>query len=120
MQPEDLIAKKPVARMSAKEKKECLQVAQLLAKDWQDKYTLAEILGVSERAARDRISTIAKRLPVISTSDAKGYKIASSKADLETAKQAYAELKSRANEILLRAAILGKFIRKMEADDGTI
>ena len=118
MQPNDLIAKKPVSEMSPIERRQCREIARMLVQDWQDKYALAEILGVSERTARDRISTIAKRMPVISTSDSKGYKIARTMADLELAKQAARELGSRMNELNSRKEVLDNFISEMEGREG--
>ena len=120
MHTKNLISKKPVSDMSKTEKEQCLRVAQLLARDWQEKFVLADILGVSERVVRDRISAIGKRFPVISTSDAKGYKIATSINDLASAKKTVQELKSRANEILVRASVLQNFVEKMEGKNGTI
>ena len=52
-----------------------------------------------ERQIRDLISTLAKRVPIIATSDSKGYYIATTAEDLEKVKHQWQELDSRITEL---------------------
>ena len=75
-----------------------------------------------DRQLRDLISMIAKKVPVISTSDSKGYKIAQDKADLELVEHAWAELSSRIEELNKRIMPLMEFREKVkfwENENGT-
>lgn len=65
-----------------------------------------------DRQLRDLISMIAKKVPVISTSDNRGYKIAKSKADLELVTHSWAEIDSRIEELSKRREPLIKFYDK--------
>lgn len=56
-------------------------------------------LDINERVARDLISYIKKKFPVISNSQNKGYRLALSVDDLEDAKQTIAEARSRINDL---------------------
>ena len=56
-------------------------------------------LDINERFARDLISYIKKKFPVISNSQNKGYRLALSVDDLEDAKQTIAEARSRINDL---------------------
>lgn len=67
-----------------------------------------------DRQLRDLISMIAKKVPVISTSDSKGYKIAKDKADLELVEHAWAELASRIEELTKRIMPLMQFREKFK------
>lgn len=62
-----------------------------------------------DRQLRDLISCIAKRVPVISTSDSKGYKIAQTKQDLKDVVHQWKELDSRIEELQKRREPLIKF-----------
>ena len=62
-----------------------------------------------DRQWRDLISCIAKRVPVISTSDSKGYKIAQTKQDLKDVVHQWKELDSRIEELQKRREPLIKF-----------
>ena len=53
----------------------------------------------NNRRARDLISTLAKRVPVIATSDSKGYYVASAAEDLEKVEHQWKELDSRIAEL---------------------
>ena len=55
-----------------------------------------------DRQLRDLLSNIAKKMPVISTSDNRGYKIAKTKEDLEEVEHTWAELSSRIEELQKR------------------
>lgn len=66
--------------------------------------------GVHERVARDMISEIAKRAPIISTSDNKGYRIATAYQDLGDVRHAHNENSKRAGEILKRNIPLEEFM----------
>lgn len=67
-----------------------------------------------DRQLRDLISMIAKKVPVISTSDSKGYKIAKSPADLEEVEHQLKEFDSRIQEIEKRKEPLWKFRDKVK------
>lgn len=55
-----------------------------------------------DRQLRDLLSNIAKKMPVISTSDNRGYKIAKTKEDLEEVEHTWSELSSRIEELQKR------------------
>ncbi len=61
------------------------------------------------RTVRDVISYLASRVPIISTSDNKGYKLAINESDLELVKHTWAELSSRIEELQKRIEPLIKF-----------
>ena len=63
------------------------------------KEEIVQNLDVNERVARDLISYIKKKFPVISNSQNKGYRIALTYQDLDDAKQAIAEAKSRIQDL---------------------
>lgn len=65
-----------------------------------------------DRQLRDLISMIAKKVPVISTSDSKGYKIAKTKEDLELVCHQWKENDSRIEEIQARTKPLIDFYEK--------
>lgn len=74
------------------------------------KQRVMDLFEVSERTARDMLSEIAKRAPLISVSDTSGYRIAVNSADVGDAMHAYNENKKRAEEILKQNAPLEKFL----------
>lgn len=74
-----------------------------------------QLIQADERTVRDCISYIKKFFPVISLSGQKGYRIATSKADLEDAKHMIASETSRANEIIDGVVELKNFVERMEA-----
>lgn len=63
----------------------------------------------SERAIREIMSVLAKKVPIISTSDKKGYKLAINESDLELVEHTWAEISSRVEELQKRIAPLAKF-----------
>ena len=65
-----------------------------------------------DRQLRDLISFIAKKVPVISTSDSKGYKIAKTIKDVEEAEHQWKELDKRQRELEERKRPLIEFINK--------
>ena len=67
-----------------------------------------------DRQLRELLSNIAKKMPVISTSDNKGYKIAKTKADLEEVEHTWAELSSRIEELQKRIRPLIDFRERFE------
>lgn len=79
------------------------------------KNELMQLIQADERTVRDCISYIKKFFPVISLSGQKGYRIATSKADLEDAKHMIASETSRANEIIDGVVELKNFVERMEA-----
>lgn len=84
-------------------------------------YTKPEIMahfGVSERTAREMISLVSKRAPVIATSDNSGYRIAKSAADLEAVLHSWKEIDSRQRELEERKKPLIKFYEKAGAING--
>ena len=58
-----------------------------------------KVTSNNERRIRDLISTLAKRVPIIATSDSKGYYVASTAEDLEKVKHQWKELDSRISEL---------------------
>ena len=71
-------------------------------KDVVTKEEMLEELGwdkTKDRQLRDLISCIAKKAPIISTSDQKGYYLAKSEKDLEDVEHQWAELSSRIEEL---------------------
>lgn len=79
--------------------------------------TKAEVMrafGVNERTARDMLSEVAKRAPVIALSDSKGYRVAVRKEDREDVRHAIRENTKRADEILARNKELERFLRRLE------
>ena len=79
------------------------------------KEKVCEVCGVkSERQARDILSVLAQRRPLISTSDAKGYRLALTEKDLEEVEHTWAELSSRVEELNKRIEPLIKFRDKMK------
>ena len=76
------------------------------------KEQMLECLGwdkTKDRQLRDLISCIAKKVPVISTSDSKGYKIAKTKQDLKDVVHQWKEIDSRIEELEKRKQPLIKF-----------
>lgn len=67
-----------------------------------------------DRQLRELISLIAQKVPVISTSDNRGYKIAKNDADLEEVEHTWAELSSRIEELQKRIQPLIDFREKVK------
>ena len=67
-----------------------------------------------DRQLRNLISFIAKKVPVISTSDSRGYKIAKTKEDLEEVEHQIKELDCRIEEMEKRKEPLWKFRDKIK------
>lgn len=81
--------------------------------DYVSKAQIGAVLGIeNERSVRDVISLLATKVPIISHSKTKGYKIAKSEKDLDEAYLTWRELTSRANEINNRILPLLKFCEK--------
>jgi hypothetical protein len=84
---------------------------------WKHDYvTKDELMRVfkigNERTVRDVISEMSKRVPVISTSDNRGYKLALTIDDMEEARHTWAELSSRMEELEARIKPLIRFLEK--------
>lgn len=62
-----------------------------------------------DRQLRDLLSMIGKKVPLIATSDQKGYKIAKTKADLEEVIHQWKELDSRIEQLKARRKPLIEF-----------
>lgn len=87
----------------------------MMKNDWVTKEQMFNCLGWSakkDRQLRDLISEIAKRVPVISTSDSKGYKIAKNEQDKELVIHQKLEMLSRIEELRKRINPLDIFIDK--------
>ena len=85
----------------------------LLKERFYSKQELMEIFGLGERQVRMMITEISHRFPIISTSGTNsGYKLATSKEDLELVKNSWAELSSRMEELEKRIKPLVKFYEK--------
>ncbi len=67
-----------------------------------------------ERAIRDDIDYIRNFYPVIAVSSMKGYKIPTSKEDIELAKQTIAEAYSRARETIAGVKKLEEWVEEVE------
>lgn len=82
----------------------------LLATRFYTKQELMDIYGIGERQVRMMITEISHKVPVISTSGTNvGYKVATTKADLELVENSWAELSSRVEELQKRIEPLIKF-----------
>lgn len=71
-------------------------------------------LDINERVARDMISYIKKKFPVISNSQNKGYRLALNVEDIEDAKQTIAEVKSRIIDLQEGIKPLEQFVEQLE------
>lgn len=78
------------------------------------KQELSKHFSVSERTAREMISTIAKHQPIIATSDQRGYRLALTFNDYDEAKHQWAEIDSRIAELEARKKPLIRFCQKVE------
>lgn len=87
----------------------------MLRKGSVTKQCVMDTFGVGERVARDMLSEIAKRCPLISLSDATGYRIAMHPQDVGDAMHAYNENRKRSEEILKRNEPLEKFLEENRA-----
>lgn len=78
--------------------------------------TLEEVCRVcgvkSERQARDIMSVLATKKPIISTSDSKGYRMAVKRTDLEDVEHQWRELDSRIKQLQKRVTPLIDFYEK--------
>lgn len=78
--------------------------------------TLEEVCRVcgvkSERQARDIMSVLATKKPIISTSDSKGYRMAVKRSDLEDVEHQWRELDSRIKQLQKRVMPLIDFYEK--------
>ena len=83
------------------------------------KADVMDFLGCDERGARAVIHEVAIRVPVISTSDKKGYRVAdrTKPHDVKEAKHAMLENEKRADEILKRNAPFKEFFRQIESNE---
>lgn len=79
-------------------------------------YTLSEICRIcevkSERQARDIVSVLATKKPIISTSDSKGYRMAVKGTDLPDVEHQWRELDSRIKQLQKRIIPLIDFYEK--------
>lgn len=79
------------------------------------KQQLGEILGIkNERSVRDVISLLSKRVPIISTSDNKGYALAKGGDDIEAVIHTWKEIDSRIAELEERKKPLINFYEKYQ------
>lgn len=84
----------------------------LMQNDIVSKEQMLNVLGwdsKKDRQLRDLLSMIGKKVPLIATSDQRGYKIAKTKADLEEVEHTWKELDSRINNLDERRKPLIKF-----------
>jgi biotin operon repressor len=87
----------------------------LLKERFYSKQELMEIFGLGERQIRMMITEISHRFPIISTSGTNsGYKLATSKEDLELVEHTWGELSSRVEELQKRIEPLIKFRDKVK------
>lgn len=76
------------------------------------KQEISRAFGVSERVARRMIQEVAKEYPVIAHSQAVGYKLFESDADVEDAIITVLELRSRSKELKEREKPIVRELRK--------
>ena len=91
----------------------------MMANDYLTKEQMLAYLGwdsKKDRQLRDLISLIAKKVPVISTSDKKGYKIAKTIDDLREVEHCWSEIDSRIEELEERKKPLIKFYEKVKSN----
>lgn len=91
----------------------------LMKNDVVSKEEMLSVLGwdsKKDRQLRDLLSMIAKKKPLIATSDQKGYKIAKTKADLEEVCHQWKELDSRISNLKERVTPLIKFYEEIKGD----
>lgn len=84
----------------------------MMTHDVLTKEEMLEFLGwdkSKDRQLRDLISMIAKKRPIISTSNQKGYKIAKTRADIEAVENQWKEIDSRIAELEARKKPLIEF-----------
>lgn len=85
------------------------------------KQYIADTYHISERQAREYISTLAKKLPIISVSSQKGYKMAEmKKEDYSSAVHALREMQKRRKEIELREKPLLEHVEELRCKYGFI
>lgn len=87
----------------------------LYYKETATKEQMLEFLGwdkSKDRQLRDLISLIAKKVPVIATSDKKGYRIAKDEKDFEDVCHQWKELDKRQQELEARKKPLMEFYEK--------
>ena len=99
---------KPEFTQEMKDKLNAMYI--LLKQRFYTKQELMDIYGLGERQIRMMITIISHRFPIISTSGTNsGYKLATSKEDLELVEHTWGELSSRMEEIEKRIKPLIKF-----------
>ena len=87
----------------------------LLKQRFYTKQELMKIYGTGERQIRMMVSHISHKAPVLSVSgDNAGYKVATTKEDLELAEASWAELSSRIEELNKRIMPLMQFREKFK------
>lgn len=78
------------------------------------KQQFSKHFNVSERTAREMVSTVAKSHPIIATSDKRGYRLARRMSDYEDAQHQLAEINSRIKELQSRKKPLERFCELVE------
>lgn len=84
----------------------------LRKRDYTTKDEMFEFLGwnkTKDRQLRDLLSLIGQKVPLISVSSDRGYKIAKDESDLELVEHTWAELSSRTEILMERIKPLVKF-----------
>ncbi len=89
------------------------EMASMLADYWLSKGDICKMFHIgNERVARAKVSVIAQKLPVISSSKREGYKIATDEDAIELLIRADNEIKSRIEELEKRRKPLQEAIQK--------
>lgn len=110
--------------MSEKLKENCNKIYFLFKRsDVLTKEQMCEHLGWEYNSSNDRrireiVSLVAQKVPIVSTSDQKGYKLAKGMGDLESVEHQWAELSSRVEELNKRIEPLAKFRDKYKYNIG--
>ncbi|MCM1043337.1 MAG: hypothetical protein NC350_03915 [Corallococcus sp.] len=100
--------------LTAKNRERLNEMYALLKQRTYSKEELCKLFDTGERQVRLMVSTIAKRRPIITTSDSKGYRAAVTVKDYEDARHSWAELSSRQQELEERCRPLIEFCEKCQ------
>ena len=104
--------KKP--EMSKKTRARLNELYLMLTQRTYKKLEIMSHFGVTERTAREMISVISKKAPVIATSDNSGYRIAITAEDLTAVEHSWKEIDSRQAELEERKKPLIEFYEKAQ------
>lgn len=91
---------KPLTRLMKERANAAYHYLQLRYPQWATKEEIGEAIGVThERNVRDVLNTLRKKVPVLSNSATKGYRLALRLSDLEEVEHTWKEIDSRIQEL---------------------